>query len=108
MNAVGVDVGGTKIAAGLVSPEGKLLSEVRYPTANVREQLLSTIAEAIIEVKRGYEVGGVCLAVPGFILARENKVLIAANLEAIEGIPLKDEMGDRTGLPVTVENDANA
>jgi glucokinase len=34
--------------------------------------------------------------------------LSAANLEAIEGIPLKDEMGDRTGLPVTVENDANA
>ncbi len=101
-------MGGTKIAAGLVSPEGELLSEVRYPTANVREQLLSTIAEAIMEVKRGYEVGGVCLAVPGFILARENKVLSAANLEAIEGIPLKDEMGDRTGLPVTVENDANA
>jgi glucokinase len=108
MNAVGVDVGGTKIAAGLVSPEGELLSEMRYPTANVREQLLSTIAEVIMEVKRGYEVGGVCLAVPGFILARENKVLSAANLEAIEGIPLKDEMGDRTGLPVTVENDANA
>jgi glucokinase len=108
MNAVGIDVGGTKIAAGLVSPEGELLSEVRYPTANVREELLSTIAEAITEVKRGYEVGGVCLAVPGFILARENKVLSAANLEAIEGIPLKDELGDRTGLPVTVENDANA
>jgi glucokinase len=108
MNAVGVDVGGTKIAAGVVSPEGKLLNEVRYPTANVRERLLSTIAEAIAEVKRGYEVGGVCLAVPGFILARENKVLSAANLEAIEGIPLKEELGGRTGLQVTVENDANA
>jgi glucokinase len=108
MNAVGVDVGGTKIAAGLVSPEGELLNEVSYPTANTRERLLSTIAEAITEVKRGYEVGGVCLAVPGFILAREDKVLSAANLEAIEGIPLKEELGDRTGLPVTVENDANA
>jgi glucokinase len=108
MNAGGVDVGGTKIAAGVVSPEGKLLNEVRYPTANARERLLSTIAEAITEVKRGYKVGGVCLAVPGFILARENKVLSAANLEAIEGIPLTGELGDRTGLQVTVENDANA
>jgi glucokinase len=108
MNAVGVDVGGTKIAAGVVSPEGRLLNEVTYPTANARERLLSTIAEAITEVQRGYEVGGVCLAVPGFILARENKVLSAANLEAIEGIPLKEELGGRTGLPVTVENDANA
>jgi glucokinase len=108
MNAVGVDVGGTKIAAGVVSPEGWLLNEVTYPTVNARERLLSTIAGAITEVQRGYEAGGVCLAVPGFILARENKVSSAANLEAIEGIPLKEELGGRTGLPVTVENDANA
>ena len=108
MNAVGVDIGGTKIAAGVVSSEGRLLNEVTYPTADTRERLLSTIAEAIMKVQRGYEVGGVCLAVPGFILARENKVLSAANLEAIEGIPLKEELGGRTGLPVTVENDANA
>ena len=87
---------------------GKLLNEVRYPTANIRERLLSTIAEAIAEVKGGYEVGGVCLAVPGFILARENKILSAANLEAIEGISLKEELGGSTGLQVTVENDANA
>jgi glucokinase len=108
MNAVGVDIGGTKIAAGVVSSEGRLLNEVTYPTADTRERLLSIIAEAIMEVQRGCEVGGVCLAVPGFILARENKVLSAANLEAIEGIPLKEELGGRTGLPVTVENDANA
>src|SRR5918911_2176106 len=108
MHAIGVDVGGTKIAAGVISAEGEILSEVRYPTANVRETLLSTIAEAIADASGGYEVGGVCLAVPGFILASENKVLSAANLEAIEGIPLKEELGNRTGLEVTVENDANA
>jgi glucokinase len=97
MNAVGVDVGGTKIAAGVVSPKGELLNEVIYPTENVREPLLSTIAEAIKEVQRDYEIGGVCLAAPGFfILARENKILSAANLEAIEGILLKEELGRRT------------
>jgi glucokinase len=108
MNAIGVDVGGTKIAAGVISPEGEILSEIRYPTANVREPLLSTIAEAIADVNLGFDVRGVCLAVPGFILARENKILSAANLEAIEGIPLKEELGGRTGLRVTVENAANA
>jgi glucokinase len=99
---------GTKIAAGVISPEGEILRQVRHPTANAREPLLSTIAEAIADVKIGYDVRGVCLAVPGFILARENKILGAANLEAIEGIPLKEELGGRTGLQVTVENDANA
>jgi glucokinase len=108
MNAIGVDVGGTKIAAGVISPGGVILSEVSYPTTNVREPLLATIAEAIADVRGGYDVRGVCLAVPGFILASENKILSAANLEAIEGIPLEEELGTRTGLRVTVENDANA
>jgi glucokinase len=108
VNAIGVDVGGTKIAAGVISSEGEIQSEVRYPTANAREPLLSTITAAIADVRAGFDVGGVCLAVPGFILARDNKILSAANLEAIEGIPLKDELGARTGLRVTVENDANA
>ena len=103
-----MDVGGTKIAAGVVTPEGEVLKEVRYPTAAGKEQLLSSIARAIAEVKDGFEVGGACLAAPGFVLTAENKVIFAPNLHAIEGIPLKDEIGERTGLAVTVENDANA
>ena len=49
-----------------------------------------------------------CLAVPGLILAAENKVIISPNLHEIENIPLDEEIGRRTGLYVTVENDANA
>jgi len=108
LNAIGVDVGGTKIAAGVVTPEGEILNEVRYPSAGPRERLLSSIARAITEVKDGFEVGGVCLAPPGFVMTAENKVVFAPNLHAIEGVPLKDEIGQRTGLSVTVENDANA
>jgi glucokinase len=108
LNAIGVDVGGTKIAAGVVTPEGEILNEVRYPSAGPRERLLSSIARAVDEAKDGYEVGAVCLAVPGFVLSAENKVIFAPNLHAIEGVPLKDELGERTGLSVTVENDANA
>src|SRR5918995_209661 len=109
MNAIGVDVGGTKIAAAVVSPEGKILNEVRYPTQAVPpNRLVGTIAQAVTEVKDGFEVGGVCLAVPGLILASENKVIFSPNLHEIEDIRLDEEMGDRTGLRVTVENDANA
>jgi len=103
-----VDVGGTKIAAGVVSPEGEVLHEVRYPSAGPRERLLSSIARAIDEVREGFEVGSVCLAVPGFVMSAENKVIFAPNLHAIEGVPLKEELGRRTRLHVTVENDANA
>jgi glucokinase len=70
VNAIGVDVGGTKIAAGVVTPEGKILDEARYPTPTSGRRLVESIARAVSEVRNGYEVGGVCLAVAGLILAQ--------------------------------------
>ena len=82
---------------------------MRYPTQAVPpNRLTETIARAILEVKDALEVGGACLAVPGFVLSAENKVIFAPNLHEIENIPLHEEMGRRTGLRTTVENDANA
>ena len=108
MNAIGVDVGGTKIAAGVVTPQGEILKEVRYPTPTSSGRLVASIARAVAEVRDGFEVGGVCLAVPGLILAQENKVVFSPNLHAVEGVPLKKELEPRIGLPLTIENDGNA
>ena len=108
MNVVGVDVGATKIAAGVVSPAGEVLNGVRYPTAYSRAELLRTIARAILEVVDGFEVGGGCVAVPGLVLARENKVIYSPNLHAIEGIRLKEELEPKVGLSLTIENDNSA
>jgi glucokinase len=109
MNAIGVDVGGTKIAAAVVSPAGEILNEVRYPTQAVPpDRLIDTIAGAITEVKDGFEVGAVCLAVPGLIMSSVNTVIFSPNLHEIENIRLDEEIGGRTGMRVTVENDANA
>jgi glucokinase len=108
MNVVGVDVGATKLAAGVVSPGGEVLNRVRLPTASSPEGLLETIVRAISEVREGYEVGAACLTVPGNVLSAKNMVIFSPNLHAIEGIPLKDELEPRIGLPLTVENDNNA
>jgi glucokinase len=51
MNAIGVDVGGTKIAAGVINSRGKLLRQVRYPTVTPQDGLLTTISLAIAEVE---------------------------------------------------------
>ena len=103
-----MDVGGTKIAAGLVTAKGKLENEARYPTADRPEALLDGLAHAVEEAAGEEEVGGVCLAVPGLLLAAESKVIFSPNLHAIEGIRLKDELESRTGLNITIENDATA
>ncbi len=94
MNAIGVDVGGTKIAAAVVSPEGRILNGVRNPVQAIPpNRLVATIADAISEVRDSFEVGGACLAVPGLTLAVENKVVFSPNLHEIEDIPLDEEMG---------------
>lgn len=109
MNAIGVDVGGTKIAAAVVSSEGEILNEVRYPTQAIPpDRLVQTIASAITQAKDGYEVGGACVAVPGLVMSTENKVIFAPNLHEIENIRLDEELGSGTGMAVAVENDANA
>lgn len=108
MNAIGLDVGGTKITA-VVSPEGGILNEVRYPTQAIPpNRLLETIASAITEARDDFEVGGACVAVPGLILTAENEVMFAPNLHEIEDIRLDEELGRGIGLSVTVDNDANA
>jgi glucokinase len=103
-----VDVGGTKIAAGVVTPEGEILRETRYPTPASPKRLVESIARAVLEVRDGFEVGGACLAVAGFVAAKKNTVIFSPNLHAVEGIPLKEELEPRIGLPLTVENDASA
>ncbi|MGH3086116.1 MAG: ROK family protein, partial [Rubrobacteraceae bacterium] len=108
MNAIGVDVGGTKIAAGLVTPGGEVLEEARYPSAGSPEVLIENIFRAIMEVRDGSEVGGVCLAVPGLVLSEEDTVVFSPNLPTIQGIPLRDELEERIDLPLTIENDASA
>ncbi len=101
-------MGGTKIAAGIVTPEGEILGEARLPTPHSPERLVENIARAVEEVRHGLEVGGVCLAVPGLILTQKNTVVFSPNLRAIEGIPLQEALGPKIGLPLTIENDANA
>jgi glucokinase len=85
-----------------------MLKEIRCPTPNSKQRLVETIAWAIAEVKNGYEVGGVCLAVPGLVLTQENRVVFSPNLRTIEGIPLKKVLEPRIRLPLTVENDNSA
>ena len=108
MNVVGVDVGATKIAAGVISAEGKVLNRARYPTARTPEKLIAGMVRAVSEVRDGFEVEGACVAVPGLLLAQEDTVAYSPNLHAIEGIRLKDELEPEIGLPLTIENDNNA
>jgi len=107
-HAIGVDVGGTKIAAGLVDEEGRILSRVRRESPAADSNLIEdTIADLVRELARGHDVSGVGVGAAGFIDAARSTVLFAPNL-AWRDEPLRAELERRVDLPVVVENDANA
>jgi glucokinase len=105
---IGVDVGGTKIAAGVVDESGVILEHVRRKSpATDPEKIQEAIADAVAELGERHRVQAVGVGAAGFVDATRSSVLIAPNL-AWRDEPLKDGLEELTGLPVVVENDANA
>lgn len=115
--AIGVDVGGTKILAGVVDDEGHLTSTTRRPTPSTDpEAVADTIAELVDELCSGRgdgenrpdgEVETVGIGAAGFVDRERSTLLFAPNL-AWRNEPLRDKVAKRVDLPVVVENDANA
>ena len=106
--AIGVDIGGTKLAAGVVDEAGTVLALVRRPTPG--HDVAATedaIAESVAELSERYDVVAVGIGAAGWIANDRATVLFSPHL-AWRDEPLRDALLDRIGLPVTVENDANA
>jgi len=106
--AIGVDIGGTKVAAGVVDADGHILARVRRDTpAHDPDRVEDVIADCIRELATDHEVETAGLGAAGFVDAARSTVLFAPNL-AWRNEPLRAAVEQRTGLPVVVENDANA
>jgi glucokinase len=105
---VGVDVGGTKIAAGVVDQNGTILEDSRRPSpADDPGQLLDTIAQMVADLGTRHEVTGVGLAAAGFVSADRRSTPFAPHLQRGDR-PVADLLEEAVALPVVVENDANA
>ena len=105
---VGVDVGGTKVAAVLVDEAGDVVRRCRKETeSGTYTGLLAGIVSAATEVREGLEVAGVGLAIAGNVAADGSHVLFSPHLP-LAGEPLARDLRDGLRTPVQVENDANA
>lgn len=104
---IGVDIGGTKIAAGVVDEEGNILSTHKVPTPTTPQAIVDAIASAVDGARAGHEIVGVGIGAAGYVNRQRSTVYFAPNIDWRQE-PLKAEVEARVGLPVVVENDANA
>jgi glucokinase len=105
---VGVDVGGTKVAAGVVDEDGQVVAQVRRATsAQVPGAAEQTIADLVLELASAYPVEAVGVGAAGLVDETRSVVRFAPNLGWHEQ-PLRHLLEAATNLPVVVENDANA
>jgi glucokinase len=105
--AIGVDLGGTKLAAGVVGRDGTVLRHTVTPTVNEsQDELLADIERAIAELL-GDDVRAVGVGVPSTIDQRAGRAVSSVNVP-LAGVDLRDDLAARFGLPVAIENDANA
>jgi len=108
VEAIGIDIGGTKIAGAVVSDGGEILAEDRVSTpAGDSEAIVDSVVLMIERLAEGRDIRAAGVAAPGFIDVEQSTVYYAPNL-SWRHEPLRDRLTARLDLEITIDNDANA
>lgn len=108
MHAIGIDIGGTKIAGALVDEFGTIVRSERVPTpAGDPRQIEDAVVAMVQTLSVGEQVAAVGVAAAGFIDAAQSTVYYAPNINW-RNEPFRTKLEARLDLPVVIENDANA
>jgi glucokinase len=105
----GLDVGATKVL-GVVVDDGRVVAEVREPSALGVDGVVATVAKVVDELRdlAGAPSDAIGIGLPGLVDVVGGRVQHAVNLGLDESAPLRDLLVDRLGQPVALENDVNA
>lgn len=105
---VAIDIGGTKVEVGVVTPEGEILVRERVATpATDGAALWSTLSAMVDRATTGVEVVGVGVGCGG-PMSRGGETVSPLNIPGWRSFPLRRRLAELTGLPVGVDNDAKA
>lgn len=109
MHAIGIDIGGTKVAGALVDEAGGIRRLERRPTpANDPDAIVDVVVDLVRELGDGEQVVAAGVAAAGFIDAAQSTVYYAPNINW-RSEPFRDRLSARLpGVDITIDNDANA
>ncbi|HZR57971.1 MAG TPA: ROK family protein [Terriglobales bacterium] len=111
---IGVDIGGTKIAAGIVTRDGEITSQIRMPMiahtgpSPALAAVISAIDSLCSEVTDSSSIKGIGLCAPGPLDPKAGIVINPPNLPCWRNFPLNAEVAKKYNVPVTLDNDGNA
>lgn len=106
--AVGIDIGGTKIAGGVVDEQGQVLALTRTDTPGQDAgKVVAAIVAMVEELGRKYPVTAVGIGAAGWVDGTRDRFRFGPHLPWRDE-PVRDRVAEMVGLPVVVENDANA
>jgi glucokinase len=110
---IGVDIGGTKVAAGLVNTSGEILHSVRVPmnvqgTASAALDCVHVAIREVMQRGNGIAASAIGVSSPGPLDPLGGMVIHAPNIPCWKNFPLRSEIQSVYGIPTRVDNDANA
>jgi glucokinase len=111
---IGIDLGGTFIKAAIVDPRGRVLARMKRPTeaAMGKERVVDNVFSIVRALKAvSFSLGGISalgMGIPGVIDFRRGVISTSPNLPGWENIPIRKMLSRRVGMPLYLENDANA
>lgn len=111
---IGIDLGGTNIAAGIVDSNGKIMIKDSKPTLKKRptEEIIEDMVKLVENlIKRcgiaKYDISGIGIGCPGAVDNRKGIITYCVNVP-MKNVKIAEYITSRTGIPVNLENDANA
>lgn len=107
MLTIGIDIGGTKIAGGVVDEDGTLLGSIRVGTPTSAREIELAVVQMVCELRAGHNVAAVGVAAAGFIDSARSTIYFGVNIPW-RNEPMRPRLEQQLGLPVVIENDANA
>jgi glucokinase len=105
--AIGLDVGGTKIAAGVVDRQGRIERRVERPTPTESQDELLAALDEIVEELHVEGVAAIGFGMPSTIDQRSGRIVSSVHVP-VGDFDFRKRMADRFSLPVALDNDANA
>lgn len=109
VNAIGIDVGGTKVLGGVVTGTGEILATARRDTPREGGRALTeAIANVATELIQQYSVDSIGVSAAGFISSDRQTMLATPNISNWNGVNLVTELTEILHKKIVLENDANA